>query len=283
MNSKKLSLSHDVHEDGKKFDDLLQEFYNDPSTKYLNYLIIGSWGDCFETSPESIIKNLVANKHKLPNLEGIYVGDMDSEECEISWIIQCDLSPLLQAFPDLKELRVKGSSGLRLSNLKHNKLETLIIECGGLGKDVLHDIETSNLSNLKRLLLYLGVEDYGFDASIEDLRPFMKSGLFPNLRYLGLVDSEIQDEIAIEIAQASVLDQIEILDLSLGTLTDKGAEALLNSDKIKKLKFLDLNYHYMSDEMLEKITCMGVNIDVSNQQKTKEYDDELFRYPAVTV
>ncbi|HEY9060509.1 MAG TPA: STM4015 family protein [Pseudobacteroides sp.] len=282
MITRRLALSYDECEEGKNFLGLLEEFYSDPSSKDVEYLVIGPWEETWENSSKFIVDNLVENKDKLPSIKGLFIGDMESEDCEISWIIQSDLSPLLRAFPNLEELKIRGSSGLRLSDLQHDKLKTLIIECGGLSTDVIDDILESKLPNLEHLELYLGVEEYGFNGTIEDIKPFMKKGLFPKLKYLGLKDSEIQDEIAHEIANSDILDGLDTLDLSMGTLTDEGAESLLKSNRIKNLKFLDLNYHYMSDDMMKKIKSLGIKVDVTDQQEEEEYDDEIYRYPAVT-
>lgn len=282
MITKRLALSYDEFEEGKNFLGLLEKFYSDPSSKDVEYLIIGPWEETWENSSKFIVENLVENKDKLLNIKGLFIGDMESEDCEISWIIQSDLSPLLKAFPNLEELKIRGSSELRLSDMQHDKLKTLIIECGGLSTDVIDDILNSKLPNLEHLELYLGVEEYGFNGTIEDIKPLMKRGVFPKLKYLGLKDSEIQNEIAHEIAGSDVLDGLDTLDLSLGTLTDEGAESLLNSNGIKSLKFLDLNYHYMSDDMMKKIKSLGIKVDVSDQQEEEEYDDEIYRYPAVT-
>lgn len=282
MITKRVALSYDEFEEGKNFLGLLEEFYSDPSSKDVEYLIIGPWEETWENSSKFIVENLVENKDKLLNIKGLFIGDMESEDCEISWIIQSDLSPLLKAFPNLEELKIRGSSELRFSDMQHDKLKTLIIECGGLSTDVIDDILSSKLPNLEHLELYLGVEEYGFNGTIEDIKPLMKRGVFPKLKYLGLKDSEIQNEIAHEIAGSDVLDGLDTLDLSLGTLTDEGAESLLNSNGIKNLKFLDLNYHYMSDDMMKKIKSLGIKVDVSDQQEEEEYDDEIYRYPAVT-
>lgn len=66
----------------------------------------------------------------------------------------------------------------------------------------------------------------------------------------------------------------------MGTLTDKGAEALIHSEKIMKLKSLDLSYHYMSDEMMNRWKQSGLNVDISDQQDADE--DEDYRYPSLT-
>ncbi len=257
----------------------LDKFFKKPDVEQTNSIIIGNWGEAWEGGPEEVIKKILENKDKLPNLKSFFIGDMDYEECEISWIYQDDLSPILKAFKGLENLKIKGSMGLSLGKIDHDNLKSLIIECGGLGKDVINQIANAKIPKLEHLELYLGTDDYGFDGSIEDIKPFMKKGLFPKLTYLGLKDSIMQDEIATEIANAEILDQIEVLDLSLGTLGDKGAQSLVESPKIKNLKKLDLHYHYMSKEMMKKIKDIGITVDVSDQQ---DEEDEEDRYVSVS-
>ena len=182
--------------------------------------------------------------------------------------------------PQLERLHIKGSTDLTLSTLplQHQHLKALTIECGGLPKSIIETIATAKLPELEYLQLYIGAEHYGFDGALDDLRPFMQKGLFPKLKYLGLVDSEIANEIAIEIANAPVLAQLETLDLSLGTLSDEGGQALLNSSAIARLKKLDLHYHYLSDDMVEEFKKMSIMVDVSDENGS----EEEYRFAAVT-
>lgn len=279
-NSKRISVSYDEAEEGKTLLEKVTAFVESPQAAEISSLIIGAWGDAYEQSPQDVLDFLCKNSAKLSSLKELFVGDMDSEECEISWINQGDYTNLFTAFPNLERLHIKGSTELTLSAapLKHENLKGLTIECGGLPKAIIETIANAQLPNLEHLNLYLGVEDYGFDGTLDDVRPFMEKGLFPKLTYLGLADSEIADEIAIAIANAPIVDQLETLDLSKGTLSDKGAEALLASSSILKLKRLDLHYHYLSDEMIKKLKALEIIVDVSEKQDTE--DD--WRYPAVT-
>ncbi|MBK8803607.1 MAG: WGR domain-containing protein [Fibrobacteres bacterium] len=151
----------------------------------------------------------------------------------------------------------------------------------GMPKEVLACVAQAKLPKLEHMELYLGMEDYGFDGSIEDVRPFFAKGLFPSLKYLGLSDSCIADEVATGVATSPVLEQIEVLDLSQGTLTDVGGRALLDSPLVKGLKKLDLHYHYLSTDLMKEFKASGLNVDVSDQQKGDEDDDQTYRYPAV--
>ncbi|MNI13983.1 hypothetical protein D3C73_672330 [compost metagenome] len=279
MSEVQLSIGYDEYEDGARMEKLVEELAGKPESAEVQYLKIGDWGQAYENGPEDFVEAIIKFKEAFPKLRKIFVGDMEAEECEVSWINQMDLTPLLDAFPELTALHIKGSQNLALSDLKHAKLEELVIICGGLSKAVLSDIRQAQLPELRKLELYLGVDNYGFDGGIKDVQPFMEQGLFPKLIYLGLKDSEIQDEIAIAIADAPILDQLHTLDLSQGTLSDTGAEALLASERIKKLAHLDLSYHYMTDKVVKAWENSGMSVDTSDQQ---ENDDDDWRYPAVT-
>ncbi|MFD1989009.1 STM4015 family protein [Paenibacillus nicotianae] len=279
----KLSVDYDQNENGVKLKDLITELVSDPEAcKAITSLIIGDWGAAYEDTMDDAIPALIAASPLLPNVKSLFIGDMSSEECEISWINQTNLGPLLSAYPQIESFTIQGSTELSLEPLHHEKLHTLEIICGGLPKSVLQNVYNGHLPELTKLVLYLGVEDYGFDGSIEDILPFLNQNPFPKLTYLGLTNSEIQDEIAIAAADAPVLEQLDVLDLSNGTLSDKGAEVLIHSDAVKKLKHLNLNYHYMSDEMTARWRATGLSVDVEDQQEADADDEYEWRYPAIT-
>ena len=122
--------------------------------------------------------------------------------------------------------------------------------------------------------MWLGVEEYGGDATVADLAPLLSGGRFPALRHLGLQNSEIQDEIAAAVASAPVVAQLDSLALSMGALTDEGAAALLDGQPLTHLKRLDLHHHYLSDAMMRRVCDAlepsGVAVDVSEQEKAEE-------------
>lgn len=280
--ARRLAVSYDEAEEGKTLLEKMKAFIDGPQAAEVSALVIGAWENAYEDSPQEALDYLCDHSAGLPNLKELFVGDMDSEECEISWIIQGDYTRLFSAFPQLERLHIKGSNSLTLSQqpLRHDNLKALTIECGGLPKAIIHTISGAHLPSLETLNLYLGVDEYGFDATLDDLQPFLTTDLFPKLKYLALADSEITDQIAAAIAEAPVLDIIDTLDLSQGTLTDTGAEALLASSKIRRLKRLDLHYHYLSNEMMARLKKeLDLVLDITEQQ---EADEDDWRYPAVT-
>ncbi len=242
-------------------------------------LVIGAWfGDDSGADSAEIVQLLVGARHVLPKLEAIFFGDVISEENEISWINQTDLSPLFSAYPGLKHFSVRGGSGLSLGGkMRLERLESLTIEAGGLPRSVLAEVFSMDLPRLEKLELWLGTDSYGWDGSIADLKQLLDGGLFPCLQHLGLRNSEIVDQIAGALTSAPILKRISSLDLSLGTLSDKGAVSLAACEGLKRLKSLDLHYHYCTVEAvaLLKKEFPGVNLE------DRQDGDEDDRYVSV--
>lgn len=282
---KKYYHEYEDYEDGKTAETMVGEILADPEFQNIDELIIGDWGGAYEESCQAVLDGIADNADRFSHITSLFVGDMDYEECEISWIIQGDYSRIWEAMPQLKEITVKGSTDLKLGKIKHSNLESLTIICGGLGSDVIKEIEEAELPELKKLLVYIGSENYGFDGDADTVRSLLANSDFPELEYLGIADSEIQDELTAVVLDCKYIDSITTLDLSCGTITDKGGELLLKKlPELKNLKKLDLSYNYLSDEMKEKLTAAApaVEMDLSDSQEADEWDGELWYNAMVT-
>ena len=257
--------------------DKFAAFLQDPNVGAVTALVIGLWGESdAETDP--VVEAIASARERLPHLTALFLGDIISEENEISWIQQTDVSPLLEAYPALEHFHVKGGTGLSLGTPRLEQLKSLVIETGGLSANVVREVWAAHLPSLEHLELWLGDTGYGGDATVGDIRPIFTEPLFPKMTYLGLRDSEIADEIAIAIADAPVLRQLHTLDLSLGTLGDEGAAALLASPLVAGLKKMDIHHHYCSEEMTAKLEALGMDVDAGE----REEDDDGDRYVAVS-
>jgi hypothetical protein len=263
------------------FSEQLEKFLADPAAEQVHGIVIGMWAEDPGAGSESIVKTLADAKNTLRSLKAIFLGDITYEECEISWIEQSDVSPLLKAYPKLEHFRVRGAAKLSLGKLNHSHLRSLVVEAGGLPKAVVHEVGAARLPALEHLELWLGDDGYGADATVDDLRPILDGQLFPKLRYLGLRDSCIADQVAAAVALAPVLHEVRVLDLSLGTLGNEGAEALLASPAVARLEKLDIHHHYVSNELVKKLKGLGIIVDASEVQKPDTWDNEEHRYVAV--
>src|SRR5690242_580810 len=108
----RIALDWDAEVD---FPTLFSRFISNPTSAQTPAIIIGQFhGDDPGQGSEPVVQLLVSAQAKLPNLRGIFIGDLLSEENEISWIIQSDISPLLVAYPNLEHLRLRGTGELSL-------------------------------------------------------------------------------------------------------------------------------------------------------------------------
>lgn len=282
--SKKFFYEWEDYENGEKnAETMIDKILADEELAGLDELLIGCWGESWDNDVQPIIDGIIKNKEKFANIRHLFIGDMEYEECEVSWIEQGDYGKLWAALPQLEKLTIKGSTNLVLGDIQHENLKELEIICGGLPKEVLESIGTAKLPSLVSLSLYIGVEDYGFDGDIEDIRSMLEKSDFPKLEKLGILDSEIQDEIAEAVVKCKYMNQISSLALSYGTLTDKGGQALLDAlPSYPNIKEVNLEYHYMSDTMMKKLSKLDADIDMDDQQEADEDDGEVYRYPLLT-
>jgi predicted DNA-binding WGR domain protein len=205
----------------------LEAFLADPAAPLVQALVVGF---CFDEGGEGshgAVEALVHARDRLPSLRALFFGDILCSDREISWINQSDLTGLLKAFPQLEHFRARGGGGLVLRKFEHQRLKWLAFEASNLPSRVVRAVGASSLPALEHLELWLGTERYGADTTAADLKDVLAGEGLPALRYLGLRDSDIADDVAEALAKAPILDRLRVLDLSLGTLGDRGAEALL--------------------------------------------------------
>ncbi len=282
--TKKYAYDYDEYENGKNAATMMEDILADPDFPGLKELIIGSWGSPWEGEGcQQIIDGIVAKADRFSHIEKLFIGDMDYEECEVSWIIQADYSKLWAAMPQLKELTIKGSTDLELGTICHEGLEALTIICGGLPVAVIQAIQSAKLPNLKKLLLYIGSDYYGFDGNADTIKTFLEQADFPKLEYLGIADSEIQDELAQVVVSSRFMSQIHTLDLSCGTLSDKGGAVLLETlPAYPNIKMLDVHYHYLSDDMVAKLKELPLELDASDPNEPEHYRGEIWMNAMLT-
>lgn len=267
----------DFIEDFAPFQELFSRFLEAVDTASVTALILGNWGATHEVPATRPLELLTGAAERFPALKALFFGEWLQEETEISWIEQGDVTPLFTAFPGLETVVIRGGSGMELSPVGSPVLRELRLETGGLPGPVVRALGESDLPALRSLELWLGVEEYGGGATVDDLGPLLAGERLPALRHLGLQNAENQDEIAAAVAASPVVERLESLDLSMGVLTDEGAEALLSGRPLGHLKRLDLHHHYLSEEMDARLRAAlpDVDIDLGDRQK----DD--WRYVAV--
>ena len=280
-------VTGDVYDAEENWTEAFARFCAAVDTTRVKALIVGAWEEAYEEDSKAVVEALLAARDRFPALRALFVGDMHSEECEISWINQTDVTPLLTGFPELEEFGVRGGSGLEFPALSHGSLRKLVIEAGGLRAEVVRGVGGSDLPALEHLDLWLGTPDYGGDSEAADLEPILSGARLPRLRHLALRNAENQDAVAAAVASAPVVARLEALDLSMGVLTDEGAAALLGGQPLTHLKKLDLHHHYLTEPLVDRIRQtlepegVEVDLDRGDAEEDTEDDGTVWRYVAV--
>jgi hypothetical protein len=225
-------------------------------------------------NPDKVIFTVL---EKFPNLKAIFIYDIKDDECMISGIPFLSISPILQALPYLEILKIRGSSSITRGgetwvfnpSLKHDNLKALTIESGGISREVITQFCQLQLPALEYLELWLGDYEYGGTSDIGDIMPII-SGKYPKLKYLGLRNSQYSNNIAFALVDSPIIENLIELDLSMGTLTDEGAEALLNCRAIHQLDTLDISENCLSDEMIKQLSAFKFEVINTGYQKHPE-------------
>ncbi len=267
------------YEDSRTIEELIDLFFSQIDKSQLDAIVIGSWGEPYSEGVDEIVAKLVSHASELPNLRAVFIGDMTYEECEISWITQGSYAPLLNGFPQLEALRIRGSNNLTIEPFTHQSLRSLTIECGGLPQEVAGALAASSMPNLTHLELWLGTDEYGFSGDVDLYERLVTALATPNLKYLGLRDAEIADDVAKMLAAHPSIASLKTLDLSLGTIGDIGAEALCKSPYISTLEVLDLSHHYISEQWQDALSALPTAVILDDAQDDEEEDG--YRYVAV--
>lgn len=202
-----------------EFHEVFERFVKAVDTTRVTTLVLGFTG--FDGPAAATL--LLDAAERFPQLRTLFLGDVG----DFFNIWQTDLTPVLERFPLLERLEVRGKQGWELSPFHHAALKTLRFESCGLPSDVARAVAASDLPGLEQLDLWLGIDDGQGEVADEfDLAPILSGERLPALRHLGLENSAIQDEMADLLATAPVVARLRSLSLALGTLTDRGAESL---------------------------------------------------------
>ena len=284
-----------VADDEEEFGDYFARFVREVDTTAITALVFGDWGlyDGPDPTAETVRDPLIAQADSFGALRSLFIGDIIYEECEISWINQCDMGPLLAAFPHLEELTTRGVGDTYSSDAllamqigEHTALRSLTVQSGGLPGRVVREIASAKLPNLERLELWFGVDSYGGDATPDDLAPVLTGEAVPKLTHLGLRNAADTTVWLKALTTAAVLPRLVSVDLSMGTLNGDDVDPLVSAlPQLAHLDTLDLHHHYLTEDEVTRVrtafAAEGVSVDLSDAREPNDPDDPT-PYPAVS-
>jgi uncharacterized protein (TIGR02996 family) len=237
---------------------------------------------------EAIVKTIA--EHGAPALRRLRIGEFthagpgggeNDYEYEISWTSLGDASGLWKAVPRLRHLVLQvGLGGTSADSTKDilgsidlPLLQHLEVITGGMAKDCLQSFAEAKLPALERLDLWLGSSSYGFEGGIEHVEKILEGTNLPKLRRLGLMNTEIADEICERLPSAKILPRLEELSLAHGTMSDAGAQALARgAPAFAHLSLIDLSDNNIGDDGIAGLAALGSKVTTGKQKG----DDERY-------
>jgi uncharacterized protein (TIGR02996 family) len=229
-----------------------------PHTQFIHELVIGSQtGDDYPASWQNAIDGIgeLGVPSGLTSLTFDCGGYWDISSTELG-----DLSKAYARLAALRSLHIRmGSMDFGFA-MNLPALESLTVITGGLRKGNIEAIALAKWPTLSRLSLCIGETDgdYGCDVALADLSPILDGANLAGVRHLGLCNANYADEIAAALATSKILPQLETLDLSLGTFSDSGAQAMIDhAAAFKHLKSIDLTHHYVSEPLRAELVKIG--------------------------
>jgi hypothetical protein len=255
----------DDEQESEEWEAAFARFCTAVDTTRVRALIVGNWRDAWDVGPDRVISALLDARGRLPALRALFIGDIFSRWLQACWQ-QSDMTGLLAGFPQLEQFGVRGSAGLALPVRRYENLHSLAVQSEGADSAVVRAIGASDWPVLEHLELWLGSPESGASFQLTDLEPVLSGARLPRLRHLALCNSVIQDDVAAAVAAAPVVARLEVLDLSMGTLGDEGAQALLGGHPLTHLRQLDLHHHYISkpfrQRLRQALEPAGVTLDL---------------------
>ncbi len=132
-----------------------------------------------------------------------------------------------------------------------------------------------SLTNLTTILCHPHAIDYYSDEEepgayirLAHLRAICRSPHLTSLLHLRLRLSDFGDKGADEIVDSGLLKRLKMLDLQGGCISDAGAKRLADCPDLKNLEFLNLRANALTKTGIEALNKTGVKLDVSAQHDT---------------
>ncbi|BAZ17623.1 GUN4 domain protein [Calothrix sp. NIES-4071] len=265
--------------------DKLQIILQSPLASNIEALVFGYWytRSLKDYTFRPVLDELLGASEKFTNLKALFIGDASRFELQNISFVYCNLSYILLAYPQLETLKVRNNCyryssysnyevGLEFSPIRHEKLQTLIIEGVGISNEVFEEICKLELPALEYLELWFGRDRYINHNSINEFISVFYDN-FPKLKYLGLryYDHDYPDNVAFAIANSPICENLVELDLSMGKIGDEGAKALLKCSAIHQLDTLNISDNCLNNKMVEKISKLDIEVIADKQNPQRYY------------
>jgi uncharacterized protein (TIGR02996 family) len=180
------------------------------------------------------------------------------------------LEPIYARLPNLEVLDIRLGH-MDLGKITLPNLREFSVYTGGFDTSNMTSVLEATWPKLERLVLrFGGNEDYGGTCEAEHVLPLLSQS-HPHLKHLALANSAFIDALIPQLAKSPLLKQLESLDLSLGMMTDAGANQIVeNAAAFKHLKHLDVHRNYLSKDACAALATVCASVDVTRQEDVED-------------
>ena len=259
--------------------ELLQALLNTPSSLFLRDLSLGVYelfGDIDEWFRYQDCIDILANAATRPFIRNLYIGESDADTSAMDI---GDVSGLYTVMPNLEVLKICGNY-ITFGKLHLKKLKRLDVLTVGLSTAQVHSIANAILPELETLNIWVGDAYNGAVQTFGVLKTLiLRLETFHNLQHLCIANSEFQDEIVQEILGSTLISQLKTLDLSMGTMTNRGARALLaEADALQHIESIDVGANYIGEDLVAELKAVFPKKIKSRYQDDFDYyyDEDEF-------
>lgn len=237
----------------------LLEFLQHPSAKFLQTLRLG----CVPGEERMDTSSLSAaiDKAQPECLTTLQIND--TADWDIS---STDAAiPSNNALVGLEELVIRAGH-IRIGKLDLPDLRTLRLESGSLTAKNLKEVAKASWPRLERLEIWCGDPNYGASGSVKDLAPLFAATNAPKLKHFGLMNCPFADEGVKALAASKLLPQLATLNLTMGNLSDRGLDVMIqHEDAFKHLELLDLDDNALTPASKPRVKGLAKKVNFGSE------------------
>jgi len=273
-------LSHNQYSDDGfegSMAEVLETLLRHPSGRFLTELVFGFNNDPNEDPLDDLI-GILARKAPA-TIRKLHFGDFEyPDETEMSWYHVGNLGKLWKAVPHLQALIVQGGE-FELGTIELPELVRAEFRTGGLSAASAKAIAKAMWPRIEHLEVWYGEDEYGGTAKVADAAALLDRTDLPRLTSLGIKNTSFTDELCGVLARGRLLPQLTRLDLSMGIMTDAGAQLLAaHKDAFTHLAVLDVSDNYLTKAGIAALKGLAKSVVTTRQ---REDDDPEYRHPSV--
>ncbi|HEU0030508.1 MAG TPA: WGR domain-containing protein [Kofleriaceae bacterium] len=173
--------------------------------------------------------------------------------------------PASKAVPNLREVTLRGGSPT-IGKVELPELRSFRVETGTLNDKELRNIAAAKWPKLERLEIWFGDPNYGASGKPKDIQPILDGTGLGKLQHLGLRNCPFADELVKVLVGSKILKQLKTLDLSMGNLSDRGVQTLVDAKpKLAHLSHLNLDDNALTDASKPRLKGLAKKVEFGSR------------------